>query len=343
MKRAFLTLALLGLLFVPAQGQGLLKSLGNRAKQAVEKSVTKKVNNAVDKAVTKRVDKALEGVIPTDTTATPNVEAATSMLQQMSGAGAGAAMGMMPGGMPPTGQTELPDAEDMSTDYDQDTGDAPASVDPIATFNDLIQKAPAFPTEADLLTRAAKSAFFKQHIGPFMQNSSAAMAERAQASALLGIAKLGGYDMKAEAGPLTGRIGEIAVEVEALTARHPKSMAFQPKFRSLARQIILDWQASAEKQKFDKARGAKDKNKIAEEWNKAQAGRWLTKVKEFAEAQKEDFTKLAALDAELETLKSNDGYAVARQLLDGCFVQLYDYLLLPQQALEMPIVDLARE
>lgn len=343
MKRAFLTLALLGLLFVPAQGQGLLKSLGNRAKQAVEKSVTKKVNNAVDKAVTKRVDKALDGVIPTDTTATPNVEAATSMLQQMSGAGAGAAMGMMPGGMPPTGQTELPDAEDMSTDYDSDAGDVPASVDPIKSFNDLIQRAPAFPAESDLLTRAAKSAFFKQHIGPFMQNSSAAMAERAQASALLGLAKMGGYDMKAEAGPLTGRIGEIAAEVEALTARHPKSMAFQPKFRSLARQIILDWQASAEKQKFDKARGAKDKNKIAEEWNKAQAGRWLTKVKEFAEAQKEDFTKLAALDAELETLKSNDGYAVARQLLDGCFVQLYDYLLLPQQALEMPIVDLARE
>ena len=341
MKRILLSLAVLGLVALPASGQSLLKSLGNRAKQAVEKSVTKKVNNTVDKAVTKTVDKALEGVLPTDTTATPNVDAATSMLQQMSGAGAAA--GMMPGGMPPTGQTELPDAEDMSTDYDQDTGDAPASVDPIATFNDLIQKAPAFPTEADLLTRAAKSAFFKQHIGPFMQNSSAAMAERAQASALLGIAKMGGYDMKAEAGPLTGRIGEIAAEVEALTARHPKSMAFQPKFRSLARQIILDWQASAEKQKFDKARNAKDKNKIAEEWNKAQAGRWLTKVKEFADAQKDDFTKLAALDAELETLKSNEGYAAARQLIDGCFVQLYDYLLLPQQALEMPVVDLARE
>ncbi len=342
MKKAFLTLALLGLLFVPAQGQGLLKSLGNRAKQAVEKSVTKKVNNAVDKAVTKTVDKALDGVIPTDTTATPNVDAAASMLQQMGAAGA-AAGAMVPGGVPPTGQTELPYAEDMSTDYDEDTGDAPASVDPIATFNDLIQKAPAFPTEADLLSRSAKSAFFKQHIGPFIQNSSAAMAERAQASALMGLAKLGGYDMKAEAGPLSGRIGEIAAEVEALTARHPKSMAFQPKFRSLARQIILDWQASAEKQKFDKARNAKDKNKIAEDWNKTQADRWLTKVKEFAAAQQADFTRLAALDAELETLKSNEGYAVVRQLLDGCFVQLYDYLLLPQQALEMPVVDLVLE
>ncbi len=341
MKRILLSLAVLGLVVMPASGQNLLKSLGNRAKQAVEKSVTKKVNNAVDKAVTKTVDKALDGVIPTDTSATPNVDAAASMLQQMSGTGA--TVGMMPGGMPPTGQTELPDAEDMSTDYDEDTGDAPASVDPIATFNDLIQKAPAFPTEADLLSRSAKSAFFKQHIGPFIQNSSAAMAERAQASALMGLAKLGGYDMKAESGPLSGRIGEIAAEVEALTARHPKSMAFQPKFRSLARQIILDWQASAEKQKFDKARNAKDKNKIAEDWNKTQADRWLTKVKEFAAAQQADFTRLAALDAELETLKSNDGYAVVRQMLDGCFVQLYDYLLLPQQALDMPVVDLVRE
>ena len=169
MKRILLSLAVLGLVVMPASGQNLLKSLGNRAKQAVEKSVTKKVNNAVDKAVTKTVDKALDGVIPTDTSATPNVDAAASMLQQMSGAGA--TVGMMPGGMPPTGQTELPNAEDMSTDYDEDTGDAPASVDPIATFNDLIQKAPAFPTEADLLSRSAKSAFFKQHIGPFIQNS----------------------------------------------------------------------------------------------------------------------------------------------------------------------------
>lgn len=342
MKRAFLTLALLGLLFVPAQGQGLLKSLGNRAKQAVEKSVTKKVNNAVDKAVTKRVDKALEGVIPTDTTATPNVEAATSMLQQMGAAGA-AAGAMVPGGVPPTGQTELPDAEDMSTDYDSDAGDVPASVDPIKSFNDLIQRAPAFPAESDLLTRAAKTAFFKKNIGPFVQNSSAAMAERAQASALLGLAKMGGYDMKAEAGPLTGRLGEIAAEVEELSARHPKTLAFQPKFRSLARQIILDWQASPEKQKFDKARGAKEKNKIAEDWNKEQAGRWLDKVKEFATAQQADFTRLAALDAELEALKGENGYAVVRQLLDGCFMQLYDFLLLPQQALEMPIVDLIGE
>lgn len=342
MKRAFLTLALLGLLFVPAQGQGLLKSLGNRAKQAVEKSVTKKVNNAVDKAVTKRVDKALEGVIPTDTTATPNVEAATSMLQQMGAAGATAGA-MVPGGVPPTGQTELPDAEDMSTDYDSDAGDVPASVDPIKSFNDLIQRAPAFPAESDLLTRAAKTAFFKKNIGPFVQNSSAAMAERAQASALLGLAKMGGYDMKAEAGPLAGRLGEIAAEVEELSARHPKTLAFQPKFRSLARQIILDWQASPEKQKFDKARGAKEKNKIAEDWNKEQAGRWLDKVKEFAAAQQADFTRLAALDAELETLKGENGYAVVRQLIDGTFVQLYDYLLLPQQALEMPIVDLIGE
>lgn len=342
MKRAFLTLAFLGLLLVPAQGQGLLKSLGNRAKQAVEKSVTKKVNNAVDKAVTKRVDKALEGVIPTDTTATPNVEAATSMLQQMGAAGATAGA-MVPGGVPPTGQTELPDAEDMSTDYDSDAGDVPASVDPIKSFNDLIQRAPAFPAESDLLTRAAKTAFFKKNIGPFVQNSSAAMAERAQASALLGLAKMGGYDMKAEAGPLAGRLGEIAAEVEELSARHPKTLAFQPKFRSLARQIILDWQASPEKQKFDKARGAKEKNKIAEDWNKEQAGRWLDKVKEFAAAQQADFTRLAALDAELETLKGENGYAVVRQLIDGTFVQLYDYLLLPQQALEMPIVDLIGE
>ena len=343
MKRILLSLAVLGLLAMPASGQNLLKSLGNRAKQAVEKSVTKKVNNAVDKTVTKTVDKALEGVLPTDTTATPNVDAAASMLQQMSGAGAGAAAGMMPGGMPPTGQTELPYAEDMSTDFEEDAGDVPASVEPFKNYEELIARGPAFPTENDLASRAAKSAFFKKEIGPFVQNCTAAMAERAQASALMGLAKLGGYDMKAEAGPLSGRVGEIAAEVEALVARHPKTMAFQPKFRSLARQIILDWQASPEKQKYDKARAAKEKNQIAEEWNKTQAVRWLKTVKDFAAAQQADFTKLAALDAELETLKSAEGYAIVRQTLNDAFMQIYDYVLLPQQALDMPVVDLARE
>lgn len=339
MKKILLSFALLGLLMMPAYGQNLLKSLGNRAKQAVEKSVTKKVNNAVDKAVTKTVDKALDGVIPTDTTSTPNVDAATSMLQQMNGMQSTT----VPGGVAPTAHTDLPYADDMSTDYDQDAGDALASVEPFKNYQELIQRAPAFPTESDLISSAAKTAFFKKEIGPFIQNCSAAMAGRAQATALLGLAKLGGYDAKAEAGPIPGRLGEIAAEVEALTARHPQSVAFQPKFRSLARQIILDWQASAEKQKMDKERSAKEKNRIAEAWNKAQAERWLKTVKEFAAAQQPDFTRLAALDAEVETLKGNDGYAVVRQLLDGAFTQIYDYLLLPQQALDMPVVDLVTE
>ena len=355
MKRIILSVAALAMVCWAADAQSVLKNLGQKALNKVENSAQKKVDKKVDQTVDKAVDKALDNLFGKKQE-TPKQQEPTATAYDSEPAYTFAG-GLM--------------YEDVNID---NFADAPAETTlPVSSYADLVKYRPAWPTSADLASRAAFEKYAEK-----VQDYSRAAAELLTAGmtmkALMALGDDGTVDKNvhsSKALAISDELVKIAEERNGKVQAQNQSLAnglraalkgqnvsntstIGGAMASLKQQIVADWNKSAECKKVNsleesgkaKLVRVKDQSAVIDAWNKAQLEKWVAALQNWENENCSKVARVIELEAQLDALpeaeKKSAEYKIAKNHANGLNSMILQWAMIPSEVFTCPYVEYPR-